>query len=154
MTIALYRNNSDNSVLNKKLVNELSISDVYLLDETTLTNPTFILVADYTTISGYNYLYCAEMGARYYYITNITSLDSERVLIACKTDVLMSFKEDIMKCKVSVNRSTVNNLPLLADSALSTSTRATVILKKFLGCEFTPTVTADMNSVVLTTIGG
>lgn len=154
MNITLYRNNSDNSVINKTLVNALEFADVYLLDETSITNPAFILIADYTQISAFNYLYCEDMGNRYYYITDIKSLDGERISIACKTDVLMSFRDDINKCIVNVDRSTINSLPLIADSALSTAARATVILKKFSGCEFSSAVTADMNSIVVTTIGG
>lgn len=154
MTVFLYRNSSDNTVLNKQLTTTVTYTNVFLLEETALTTPTFILVADYKQVGNYNYLYCEDMGKRYYYITDIKSLDSERVAISCKTDVLMSFKDDILKSKISVDRSTANNLPLIADSALSTAARATVILKKFSGCEFLPTVTATDNSVVLTTIGG
>lgn len=152
MEIQLLHNQSDKRKINKSISSEKRIFvDVYLLETTDIINPSFILTADFAETAEFNYLYAPTM-KRYYYITTIKSLDNERVRIDCHCDVLMTFKDDIMNAKVNVIRSTAKSLPLVADSQIAMNSRQQVILKKFSGCEFAPTINGEMHSIVLTTI--
>lgn len=71
-----------------------------------------------TNVIDKNYVYI-PLFSRYYFITNIKRIDNDRIEISCKVDVLMSFKEDILKLKVIATRSSNNYNQYLLDKAIA-----------------------------------
>lgn len=102
MNILLYKNTSDNNVVNKNLLNEKSV-EVTLKDNCSLINPIFILNG---TLTDYNYLYCQKFN-RYYYITNIEYIRNQSI-ITCKSDVLKSQNLNYVKGILTKNEKKYN----------------------------------------------
>lgn len=101
MTGNFYKNNSDNKVLNKDLNRIINDIPIILKDDTDLLNPTFIL--DYSQfIYSCNYVYIPEL-YRYYYIDNII-YSQQRVYIECHTDVLMTYRTEILNLQCIIKR--------------------------------------------------
>lgn len=100
MNAYLYNNRSDNNVVVKNLVNSDQIT-IHMKEDCSIVNPT-IYISRNINMKNKNYLYIPDCH-RYYYITNITS-SQQRYIVECKSDVLMSFKEQFKKNKVVVDR--------------------------------------------------
>lgn len=92
MNITLYKNTSDNNVLNKNITS-YGNKDVKLKNETNIISPALILMGDIS--SDINYVYIPKWN-RYYYITDKTSLNNGMYEIQCRIDVLMSHKNNIL----------------------------------------------------------
>lgn len=89
--------------------------DILLKENCGMLTPVLIISA---SVADKNYLYI-PLFERYYFITNITRLDNNRVEISCKCDVLMSHKEDILKLKVIATRSSNKYNQYLTDKAIA-----------------------------------
>lgn len=89
--------------------------DILFKENCGMLTPTLIIT---TNILNKNYVYI-PLFERYYFITNITRLDNKRVEMACKCDVLMSFKEDIANLKVIATRSSNKYNQYLIDKAIA-----------------------------------
>lgn len=111
MTLTLYKTSDDPRTLNKTITDAKTLT-VQLKSDTDLLNPVFMLAYDSTILAGYNY---AEMDGRYYYITDITAATGGQLQLRCKTDVLMTYKDDILQCPVIVDRSSNNWNAYIAD---------------------------------------
>lgn len=102
MLVTLYKNTSDNRTLNKVLTNatqiEISIKD----GAADLTH--FTILLELPNIDNYNYCYIPEFH-RYYYINKPTVYTNELQEYNFDVDVLMSFKSDILKQKLFLNKS-------------------------------------------------
>lgn len=104
MTLTLYKCSDDQRTLNKTLTDAITRT-VQLKNDTDLLSPTFLLAYDATILAGYNY---AEMDGRYYFITDVGGVLGGQLRISCKTDVLMTYKDQIMQCPIIVDRSSSN----------------------------------------------
>lgn len=104
MNLTLYKTSDDPRTLNKTITDAKTLT-VQLKSDTDLLNPVFMLSYDSTILDGYNY---AEMDGRYYYITDISAVTGGQLRISCRTDVLMTYKDDILQCPVIVDRSSNN----------------------------------------------
>lgn len=104
MHMRLFKNKSDLRYLDKSIEqvgNELT--EVYLKDETNLLDPQIIL-DDFP--QGVNYCYLVEFD-RFYYLENV-DFNEGQYFTNWHVDVLMSFKDDILKNKALVQRNTNN----------------------------------------------
>ena len=92
MNIVLYVNNSEQNKINKSLSNPATFSGV-LKEETSIINPVILMEVD--NPYNYNYAFIPEFN-RYYFISNITSVNNKMWRISFKVDVLESFKNEIL----------------------------------------------------------
>lgn len=153
MQIIFKKNLSPNNKCVKAFAAETAEFECYFLDNTSITTPKVIIVADFADISGYNYCDIAALN-RKYFVADMVSLDSERVQIDLKCDVLSSFYDDILSARVLTTRSTKNINVFIPDNKLQTSTRGISQIKTFSGGEWLPRVLADTRGVVVSTFGG
>lgn len=90
MNITLYKITDATNKLEKTLENGIIISGT-LRAQTSIINPKFKLGFD---CSAYNYIYVPAFN-RYYFITNITTINNNIWEIECAIDVLMTYKDNI-----------------------------------------------------------
>lgn len=95
MIIQIQQNQSKNNSVNKTLL-DILILEGTLRDETDIINPTIKFSGDITNVINCNYLYIPAF-KRYYFITDIKSLNSQYFEISAHCDVLMSFKEELLQ---------------------------------------------------------
>lgn len=100
MDIILYNNISSKENLNKTLNDELKLTGT-LRNSTSIIRPIFV-VSDYNVVTK-NYCYIPEFN-RFYYITDITSVNNNLWQITCEVDVLMSFVNDILNLDVIIDK--------------------------------------------------
>ena len=145
MDISFYQNSSDKRVINKTLSIEYKLEGCQLATPTSATDPEVII--DMTEgLYQYNYCYIPYF-SRYYYITDMTELDGVRMSIKCHVDPLMSFKDQILTCKVN-SRTNDNNYDMYLPDDRPVESRFIRYSKKF------PTSFEDFNSsYVLITVG-
>lgn len=91
-----------------------TISNVFLKEDTSKYNPSFILE---NFDRGYTYL---KWESRYYYIEDITSMTNNLSVVSCKIDVLASFKSKIVGSIAFILYSTSNYDTDIPDTRLST----------------------------------
>ena len=98
MTLILYENKSDETIVDKKITQIQSYEGV-LRDESSITNPVVFIegVFNIYTNPNTNYMYLPDY-RRYYYITDMIQKRSNLVEIHARVDVLMSFKDEIRTC--------------------------------------------------------
>lgn len=106
MQIDFYKCTDDKRVINKNLGTAKTFSNCQLNDESSIIKPSFIISND-ISVYEYNYVYINTFN-RYYYITNITVLNGEQMLIECTIDVLKSHATDILNCTVNSRRNENN----------------------------------------------
>lgn len=127
MIIELYKNNSDNNVVNKNItkVGEL---DVRLKEPVERENPQ-ILVSGHIDDS-YDYLYIPEF-SRYYYVEYKRQYSENVYLINARIDVLKSFRDKILQARALVNHSGNLNNNYINDSTWVADVRNTTHIKNF-----------------------
>ena len=101
MNLTLYKTKSTNNTLSKELTTIKSVTFKFK-DNASIITPKIELLYDESYINA-NYVYVPYFN-RYYYITNKTVEPGARIVIDCKCDVLMSFKDDILKCSGIVKK--------------------------------------------------
>lgn len=119
ISLKLFKNYSDKTYVKKNIELVDTFSSVVFKENTSLRSPTFILKRG-ATVGGeidYNYIYC-ENTKRYYYIVNKTFRDDGMIELECQTDVLMSFKPDILASTQRINRAEKMVTPCLIDQQL------------------------------------
>lgn len=106
MNIKLYRNESNNNVLNKKitLINEYNI---LLKDNVDVYRP--IIKIKTELLNKCNYVFIQDFN-RYYYIVNKRSINIEIIELTLECDVLMSFREHILNLKCIIDKQENVNL--------------------------------------------
>lgn len=86
--------------LNKK-VNVLETINAIIKENTSIIDPVFIINTPSSLI--FNYIYCPDWH-RYYFVKNITAMTGGRIGVECHVDVLNSFKDDIKKLSVIIDK--------------------------------------------------
>lgn len=106
MNIKLYRNESNNNVLNKKitLINEYNI---LLKDNVDVYRP--IIKIKTELLNKCNYVFIQDFN-RYYYVVNKRSINIEIIELTLECDVLMSFREQILNLKCIIDKQENINL--------------------------------------------
>ena len=92
MFITLFKNISDNNVINKNISDPLNLQGNYK-DKVNIIALSLIL--KFNGICDYNYCFVKDLG-RYYFINNITYYPNNIISLDLSIDVLMSYKDDIL----------------------------------------------------------
>ena len=100
MYIVLYKNKSDNRVLQKELTQISTPLSCDIYNSESIINPRFIL--EYIGVEP-NYCYVAELN-RYYYIRDIILDKGGRRILMCEVDVLMSNIDEILNLNCLIAR--------------------------------------------------
>lgn len=95
MIIKLYTNNSEKIAVNKDITELMSLNGI-LRDNTSIQNPVITLNRNISELINCNYVFISDFN-RYYYVNNINSVKQNLTELSLSCDVLMSFKEDILK---------------------------------------------------------
>ena len=155
MNIVLYNNKSDSRVINKSIEKITEIS-VILKSAQNIMSPEIMLQTKTLPIE-VNYCYISDFG-RYYYI-NAQRLDNGNVSkIELTVDVLMSFKDMILRSTVVAERTTNKYNRYLPD-IVPTLAKFNNVYKLFtppvIGNPFySDGITADTSSMLLTVLKG
>ena len=146
LDITLYYNHSENNVINKDIASAHLFSGT-LKDETSITNPVIMIESD-ATIINYNYARIPDF-ARYYFITDITSVRYGLWRVTMRCDVLESFADDILAstCILDHSTDTGTNEYLNSETWVSTVRDKTDIIKFSGGL-------SDSGEYILITAGG
>ena len=99
MQINFYQCKSDKRVINKTLDIQFTLPNCGLIEPSSAIDPEFTITKT-PGLYRYNYVYIPYF-SRYYYITDMIDLDGNAMKIKCHVDVLMSFKDQILACKVN-----------------------------------------------------
>lgn len=118
MDITFYYNQSDDREINKTLVEEKVFSGT-IRENVDIMNPVVRFFSP--EILRYNYCYIQDF-RRYYFITSINAVSNEIYDVKFTTDVLMSFRGEILQYPVIVDKQTqeVNGDEYIDDSSLVT----------------------------------
>ena len=155
MKLVLYNNKSDSRAINKS-IEQIATIDVILKSAQNIMSPEIMLQTKTLPIEA-NYCYIADFG-RYYFI-NAQRLDNGNVSkIELTVDVLMSFKDMILRSTVVAERTTNKYNRYLPD-IVPTLAKFNNIYKLFtppvIGNPFySDGITADTTSMLLTVLKG
>lgn len=104
MQLVLYKNISSDNTLNKVLTNG-TVFNINLKRETDILNPDLFLVkltgVDY---NDFNYAEIVEL-KRFYFINSITMVNASLFKLECSTDVLETYKTEILTSEASFKKS-------------------------------------------------
>lgn len=99
MDIIFYKNSSDFNVINKDITEQFTLTGTLKVG-TDIISPVIWIDSD-TTILSVNYCYIPEL-ERYYFIDKITLVKNQIYSLYLSTDVLMTFKTEILASKAHV----------------------------------------------------
>lgn len=130
MTIELYRNLSDNKVVDKKLTLLKTLENVKLLGEFDILRP-LLRVSRETFANLYadcNYCFIPDFG-RYYFIEK--KLESNFVFLRCEVDVRKTFADALrgLTCTITRNENLKNGY--LPDASYKTYAYEKIVCKAF-----------------------
>ena len=104
MQLVLYKNISSDNTINKVLTNG-TVFNINLKRETDILNPDLFLVkltgVDY---NDFNYAEIVEL-KRFYFIDSISSVNASLFKLECSTDVLETYKTEILNSEASFKKS-------------------------------------------------
>ena len=104
MTIKLLNTTSDENVVNKAYTTLVTLSTSQATEEISIDAPEIIINSDASYINC-NYAYIEEF-KRYYYVRTKSVINGNQLRFSLDSDVLMSFKSDIMSSQCQAARST------------------------------------------------
>ena len=90
-TLTLYKTQSESNVLNKVLTNPITINGNFRSEIDSIDIVIEVEQHDYN----YNYVYIESLG-KYYFINNRVHVNNKVVRLLLHTDVLMTYKTDIL----------------------------------------------------------
>lgn len=128
MQVILYNCSADEETLDKSAyMTQVEAVTAEIKGACDIENPSLIL--NYNGIS-FNYMYIPDWG-RYYYINSIVVTTGARTVVTATSDVLMSFKSEILGLSGVVSN-TVNGFPQTQfDANISLNSRNFEIIKQF-----------------------
>lgn len=143
MEMKLYTTNDGENVVNKQLSPPLII-DVVLKADTNINSPVILINTGSIDFSEYNYCSITELG-RYYFIDDIEQVNNRIIRLSCSTDVLMTYKQDILASHARVRRSIKNG------DYMNVSIESSIIktVNKYLSDKSL----SDNKTLILTTVG-
>lgn len=125
--IQLYSNTSPTNKVSKDIT-LLSTVEGTLRNGASVIDPTIVIEA--TTLGNPNYLYIETFG-RYYYITNIISVNYNLWELHCHVDVLMSYSAQILEQTAIVARQETKYNLMLDDGFFMAYQNPIIITKRF-----------------------
>lgn len=129
MEVQFFYNQSDNRQINKALVNGITLQGE-VRDAASIMNPVVRFESD--AVIRYNYCYIPEF-QRYYSFTDITAFRQNVYDISMSVDVLMSFRNDILRLAAIVDKQSEakNGDEYIDDSSLVTDNLMFVTVYNF-----------------------
>lgn len=117
MEVSLYQFTNEPNAVVKQLSDVIAHYDsVRLKDETSVQNPIFTISDQLLPqVRKANYLFCPNLW-RYYFINEMVSVRTHLWELRCHVDVLMSFRNELMKLTAVVARNEHNYNLYLDDS--------------------------------------
>lgn len=101
MDAILCQNYSENNIINKR-IEEIDTASCTIKGPISVEAPVLILDYD-SSLQDINYIKIPEFN-RSYYITDTVNLTGQRYQISCKSDVLESFKNNILALSVIIDK--------------------------------------------------
>lgn len=128
MKVIFYKNNSENTTVNKTLTAAKEKNNIIIKHEIDTKYPTLVL--DDLSMLDYNYCYIPSF-KRYFYFQNVKFENGNRCTVDLKVDVLMSFKTQINNAVAFIERceSPVHN-KYINDPLLPIKTTRKLVLKE------------------------
>lgn len=117
MKIVLYKTADENIRVTKSLTDSMELIG-FLRGECSILNPTIEIESD-MNISNYNYARIEDFN-RYYFITDIVSVNNKFWKVSMRCDVLMSYANSIKKLEANVLRNKSQYNLMLEDNNLTT----------------------------------
>lgn len=132
MDVTLYSCTAEPNRLDKTsfLTSKKAITGAVPRGDIGCMTPTLTIEAADSEIIGANYCYISDWG-RYYFITDIHCPVEGMFIISLRTDVLMSFKDEIRQLSGVVKRTPDNYDMYLSDDRIPTGARKTFSVMKF-----------------------
>lgn len=143
MELVLYKTNSERNVINKELTDSVSL-DIKLKRDELIESPR-ISCNRFEGIEEYNYAYIPKF-ERYYFIVDVEVLNKKIVSLRLHTDVLETYKTDILNSTVRVSVAEVDSY---VDVELNHDVRVKINKLMLENTDF-----KDSESYILTTLGG
>lgn len=107
MKLNLYVVNDSDNVINKVMANKVAIN-INLKRDVDISNPSIILLDGIgINYSDFNYAEIEEL-ERFYFITNITRLNSKMIQLDMRCDVLETYKNDVLSSNARLYRNIRN----------------------------------------------
>lgn len=151
MTIILYQNLSESNKVDKNLTNQINLVG-NLRRSSSIIDPVFEIEKTYIDVPSFNYIYVVEWN-KYYYVTNIVSLNTKLWQISCHVDVLMTYRNEIrQQYGIIARQENLYNLYLDDDKFLVNSQRM-YVTKSFPNRVIAGNTDGAMSSI-LTVAGG
>lgn len=110
-----------------------------LKDNTSILNPSIIILSNSASIPTYNYMYISDLG-RYYFIDDVVSLNNNRWEIRGHVDVLETYKSGILAQSAVIKRQQSKYNLYLNDPDFMTYNNDTIQIKKFSTSAFSKTL--------------
>lgn len=95
-----------------------AVTGVYLKENTSINNPTFVWQGDLLTVAKYNVAYEVENGI-YYFIKDVISISNNLVEIVCEKDVLATWKDIIGEHTTYIERSATGFDDMVRDTMIT-----------------------------------
>lgn len=129
LQLILQTNNSENNRANKDLVNVATVN-FKLKEQTSITDPVFILQRNIADIIDANYI-TVPLFKRSYFITDIQSVRTGLVEVSAHVDVLSSYIEQLKTCSAIIHRQENKWNLYLDDGFFKTYQNPYIVVKKF-----------------------
>lgn len=144
MNAVLYKYNGLKNILNKEIKDGVNAICCFKQSES-VTNPSLIFALENTKILDYNYLYLQEL-KRYYFVDSIEIIKNNVFCFNLKEDVLMSFKDSILKSECIITKSENPNSDFVNCNISQNETITEIVVEdKF---------NHNGNLILITSIGG
>lgn len=147
MIIKLYKNISDDNVINKTLQSEITLADASVRGEVDVLSPKIRMVSENNNLALYNYCYLPNY-QRYYFITDITEVRTNVYDLEMKVDVLETYKAQILQLEGVIGRQENEYNLYLNDDKWSVYADRQVLTRHF------PTGFSETGYYYLTMLGG
>ena len=145
MILNLYKTLDADNVINKTLLNKLTIQGFFLTGSLDIVNTAIPLqVINGVNIYEYNYIELPEFN-RFYFVDSIESVNAKIFNLICSCDVLMTYKEAILNSNARVMRSLKTGDYYNGESLVNVKPTITTHLSNI--------VLDDTPSLILTTVG-
>lgn len=141
MQVEFYHTSDNANTINKKLQ---PVNTVDIIFRQAVNEATPFIIMNKNKLTGSNYVHIPNFN-RYYFISNVENYTAKLVRIDLVTDLLMTYKDDILNSTVLI---TATNTPSYFSSNLPTQTKT---IKRVVKSDVT---LEKENSLILTTIGG
>lgn len=155
MTITFYNSDNEKNVVVKSLSNGTTMTGTLRMP-TSVLNP--VVIIENATFPTWNYAHINEF-SRYYFITNIVSVNENLWQIEMKVDVLMSFSATILTQTALIARNEFDEDNRIADIKRPALSRSAISYTEFLTNPFNvvesgiPTVANQKKSYVIVLAG-